>query len=278
VIRVQIITIFASGHESKDANTYTIDPTRRDEIVAEAEAALRVGFDAEVLARAPLPFETATTLRFPNQAQFNPAQYLIGLAKAVKAAGGRIFENTRVTKVKPGKRWQVTAGPGVLAVQHVVIATNLPMAGPVAYDDRTQPRCHIAMAFRMAPHAAIDGMFIGIDEPTHSLRMGHDHDGPLLVALGPKFNTAQDGNVAAPFCDLERWAGRIFRSATRHGAGPMRTTTRPIGCFCRPTVKEGTRSLCCNRFQWVGHQQWHRRRRADCRPDSRPTQFMGIDL
>jgi hypothetical protein len=24
----------------------------------------------------------------------------------------------------------------------------------------------------MAPHAAIDGMFIGIDEPTHSLRMG----------------------------------------------------------------------------------------------------------
>jgi glycine/D-amino acid oxidase-like deaminating enzyme/nitrite reductase/ring-hydroxylating ferredoxin subunit len=195
----------ACDFESKDAYTYTIDPTRRDEIVAEAEAALRVGFDAEVLARAPLPFETATTLRFPNQAQFNPAQYLIGLAKAVKAAGGRIFENTRVTKVKPGKRWQVTAGPGVLAVQHVVIATNLPMAGPVAYDDRTQPRCHIAMAFRMAPHAAIDGMFIGIDERTHSLRMGRDHDGPLLVALGPKFNTGQDGNVAARFCDLERW-------------------------------------------------------------------------
>jgi nitrite reductase/ring-hydroxylating ferredoxin subunit len=61
------------------------------------------------------------------------------------------------------------------------------------------------MAFRMAPDAAINGMFIGIDEPTHSLRMGRDHDGPLLVALGPKFNTGQDANVAARFRDLEEW-------------------------------------------------------------------------
>jgi glycine/D-amino acid oxidase-like deaminating enzyme/nitrite reductase/ring-hydroxylating ferredoxin subunit len=195
----------ACDYEPKDAYTYTIDPARRDEIEAEAEAALRVGFKAEVLARAPLPFETAATLRFPNQAQFNPAQYLIGLAKAFKAAGGRIFESTRVTKVSMGKRWRVTAGPATLAVQHVVIATNLPMAGLVAYDGRTQPRCHIAMAFRMAPGAAIDGMFIGIDEPTHSLRMGRDREGPLLVALGPKFNTGQDGDVAARFVDLERW-------------------------------------------------------------------------
>ena len=35
--------------------------------------------------------------------------------------------------------------------------------------------------------------------------MGRDRDGPLLVALGPKFNTGQDGDVAARFRDLERW-------------------------------------------------------------------------
>jgi glycine/D-amino acid oxidase-like deaminating enzyme/nitrite reductase/ring-hydroxylating ferredoxin subunit len=201
----------ACDFEPKDAYTYTIGPARREEIESEADAARLVGFHAEVLARAPLPFETSGALRFPDQAQFNPAQYLIGLAKAVKAEGGRIFENTRVTKVKPGKRWRVTAGQHVLSVQHVVIATALPMAGPVAYDSRTQPRCHIAMAFRMAPQAAIDGMFIGIDEPTHSLRMGSDRDGPLLVALGPKFNTGHDGNVAARFRDLERWVRQNLR-------------------------------------------------------------------
>jgi len=48
-------------------------------------------------------------------------------------------------------------------------------------------------------------MFISIDDPTHSLRTGRDHDGPLLIALGPRFNTGQVGDVAACFRDLEQW-------------------------------------------------------------------------
>ena len=34
-------------------------------------------------------------LRARNQAQFNPAQYLIGLAKATELAGALVFEKTR---------------------------------------------------------------------------------------------------------------------------------------------------------------------------------------
>jgi glycine/D-amino acid oxidase-like deaminating enzyme len=128
----------ACDYEPKDAYTYTIHRARRDEIEAEA-------FKAEVLARAPLPFETAATLRFPDQAQFNPTQYLMGLGKAFKAAGGRIFENTRVT-------------------------------------------------------------------------------------------------------------------------------------FCRPTLKESKQPVHRNGLQWMGHQQWHRRRHIDRRPDSRTAQFMGVNL
>ena len=41
----------ACDFESKDAYAYTIDPARREEIEAEAEAARRVGFNAEVLAK-----------------------------------------------------------------------------------------------------------------------------------------------------------------------------------------------------------------------------------
>jgi glycine/D-amino acid oxidase-like deaminating enzyme len=90
--------------ESKAAYAYARDPARRDEIAAEAEAARRVGFDAEVLDRAPLPFDTAAALRFRDQAQFNPAKYLVGLALAVEAEGGRIFENTRVTAILAHRR------------------------------------------------------------------------------------------------------------------------------------------------------------------------------
>ena len=196
--------------ESKAAYAYALDPARRDEIAAEAEAARRVGFDAEVLDRAPLPFDNAAALRFRDQAQFNPAKYLAGLALAVEAAGGRIFENTRVTAIDRGRRWRVTAADGVLDVEHVVVATNFPFASPVEYDRSTQPRGHTAMAFRARDDAAIDGMFIGIDEPRHSLRMGRDNEGPLLVVLGPSFKTGQERDVAARFRDLDRWVHKNF--------------------------------------------------------------------
>lgn len=191
--------------EPKDAYVYTCDSSRRSEIEGEAEAAQRVGFEADVLAKAPLPFETAGALRFRDQAQFNPLQYLIGLGTAIEAAGGRIFENTRVTTVDAGSRWRIEAGRSHLNAEHVIIATNLPIAGPVPFDRTTRPRCHIAMAFRIASGTAIDGIFIGIDNPTHSLRMGRDREGPLLVVLGPSFNTGHDGDVAARFRELESW-------------------------------------------------------------------------
>jgi len=192
-------------HEASAAYAYTTEASRLPEIEKEAAAARKVGFDTDVLAKAPLPFETAGALRFKHQAQFNPTSYLVGIARALASAGGSIFEHTPVTSVSPRRGWHLKAGTSTLDAQHVVIATNLPMAGPVAYDARTQPRCHIAMAFRAAPGTEIEGMFIGIDEPTHSLRMGRDEQGPLLVALGPTFTTGHDGDVAGRLRRLEEW-------------------------------------------------------------------------
>jgi glycine/D-amino acid oxidase-like deaminating enzyme len=77
-----------------------------------------------VLPTAPLPFETAGALRFRDQAQFNPVRYLLGLATAIEAAGGRIFENTRVTAVDSAAVGGQKAGRCNLNAEHVVIATN----------------------------------------------------------------------------------------------------------------------------------------------------------
>jgi glycine/D-amino acid oxidase-like deaminating enzyme len=105
--------------EPKDAYVYTCASSQRSDIEREAGAARSVGFEADVLAKAPLPFETAGALRFRDQAQFNPVQYLIGLATAIEAAGGRIFENTRVTKVDSGSRWRIESGRSHLNAGHL---------------------------------------------------------------------------------------------------------------------------------------------------------------
>jgi glycine/D-amino acid oxidase-like deaminating enzyme/nitrite reductase/ring-hydroxylating ferredoxin subunit len=192
--------------EEKPAYTYTQSPARRGEIEAEAEAARRLGLDADVLDRAPLPFDTAGALLFPDQAQFNPAMYLTGLAEAVVARGGRIFEQSRARHISEASRWRAVTDHGTVHAEHVVVATNMTIKSPVGMANRTQPRSHVAMAFRVDDPLAVDGMFIGIDDPTRSIRMGRDDEGPLLVALGPKFNTGQDGNVAKRFVELDNWA------------------------------------------------------------------------
>lgn len=195
--------------EKRGAYCYCHDSRRREEIESEAEAAREVGFDARVLDHAPLPFDTAGALFFPDQAQFNPASYLVGLAQAVEAGGGKIFESSPARTVEDaGERWRVKTDNGKVESQNIVIATNLTIKSPVGYANRTQPRCHVAMGFELKDPDAIDGMFISFDEPTHSIRTGLDPEGPLLLTLGPRFNTGHDGNVARRFEDLEEWTRR----------------------------------------------------------------------
>jgi glycine/D-amino acid oxidase-like deaminating enzyme/nitrite reductase/ring-hydroxylating ferredoxin subunit len=192
--------------ESQSAYAYTNNPNRRPDILAEAEAARQLGLTAHVLDRAPLPFDTAGALQFPDQAQFNPASYLVGLAEAVSIRGGRIFERSRASFIGEASRWRIVTDGGTLHAEHVVVATNIPVKSPLGMANRTQPRSHAVMAFRVNDPAAIEGMFISIDDPVRSLRMGSDPEGPLVILLGHKFNTGQDGDVASRFIELEHWA------------------------------------------------------------------------
>ncbi|CDX22235.1 Oxidoreductase [Mesorhizobium sp. ORS 3324] len=192
--------------EIKPAYAYTTDAARRAEIVAEAHAARLVGLNAEVLERAPLPFDTAGALRFPDQAQFNPAQYAVGIAQALEKLGGRIFEMSRAVSIEEASRWRVLTDNGIVDAQNVVVATNMTIKSPVGMANRTQPRSHTAMAFRLDDPTLFEGLFLGIDDPTRSIRTGRDDKGPLLLVLGPKFNTGQETDVAKRFVELEAWA------------------------------------------------------------------------
>lgn len=193
-------------YQHQSAFAYACSSDWRAAIEQEAEAARCLGFAARLLERAPLPFDTACALEFPDQAQFNPTRYLLGLANAVQARGGRIHQQTRARSFEHKGRWQVGFEGGSIDAEQVILATHMPVETPIDLVSPTQPRCHVAMAFRPQGDAHLEGMFIGVDEPTHSIRMGHDTEGPLLIVLGPRFKTGQDGDVARRFVDLESWA------------------------------------------------------------------------
>ena len=199
-------------YETRDAFVYVGPGSgRRDDLSAEAEAARSLGLDAEVLEAAPLPFPTGGALRFPSQAQFNPAKFLIAAASLAVAAGVSVFELTRVKTVEAGSRWRVLAEDGEIDAHDVFVATNIPVAGPHDYDAAVQPRCHLAMAFRIDPQSELNGMFIAAEEPFHSIRTGRDGSGLVLVVLGPRFNTGQEADIAGRFRELEDWVRTNFR-------------------------------------------------------------------
>lgn len=94
-------------YERQSAYAYACSADWRPAIDDEAEAARRLGFAARVIDQPPLPFATAGALEFPDQAQFNPTRYLIGLANSLHARGGRIHQHTRATSFERQGRWQV---------------------------------------------------------------------------------------------------------------------------------------------------------------------------
>ncbi|WAJ35494.1 FAD-dependent oxidoreductase [Pseudomonas sp. GOM7] len=197
----------ACDYQPCSAYAYGLSQSSRSAVVREAEAARLLGLEARVLAHAPLPFATACALEFPGQAQFNPASYLVGLAHAVQSKGGHVFEHSRAMSFEQQDgHWRIGCTQGSVSAAQVVLATHMPVQTPVDYISPTQPRCHVAMAFRPEPGQTLEGMFIAVEQPTHSIRMGRDAEGPLIVVLGPRFNTGQDGDVARRFVELERWA------------------------------------------------------------------------
>ena len=69
------------------------------EVAAEREA----GLPAELTSDTGLPWPVAAALRLPDQAEFHPVKYLVGLAAAAREAGAEVFEGSRATR-RQGRR------------------------------------------------------------------------------------------------------------------------------------------------------------------------------
>ncbi len=92
----------ASGFVRRPGLLFTEKKDDVDELKQEHEAATRAGLPVELLADAGLPFPTRGALRFPDQAQMHGLRYLEGLAKAARAKGAMLHEESRVITIDDG--------------------------------------------------------------------------------------------------------------------------------------------------------------------------------
>ena len=193
------------------AVAYTRSPEQRSRIEDEAEAAAGLGLPARVTDRTDLPFDLEAAVVFDDQIHFHPGRYMAGLADAFTAAGGRIFEGTRVTAIdeQRDRTVELTTSAATVVANHVVVATLLPPGLLGGYFARTRPSRSYGLAVRLRGTAPTS-MAIGVDSPTHSTRPWLDPGPNGLIVVGNGHETGAEPDTETMYADLEGWTRATF--------------------------------------------------------------------
>lgn len=181
----------------------------------ELEAAHRVGLkEVERVAKAPLEgFDTSLCLRFPDQGQFDPLEYLEGLARAVQARGGRIFTGSPVSEVEDGQPARVKTRSGLtVTADAVVVATNSPINDRVTLHTKQAPYTSYVVAAEIPRGGVTRALYWDTEDPYHYVRVQTRTDAAsdLLLIGGEDHKTGQADDAEARYGRLEAWARARF--------------------------------------------------------------------
>ncbi len=184
------------------------DPQTLEE---EEAAAIRAGVITERLNKVPCKhFHTGACLRFQNQARFHPLKFMAGLAKAVKANGGRILTNVNVTGVTGGPMVTVTADDDrEIQANQVVVATNSPVHNVIGLHTKMAAYTSYVIAADIPPKTVRDALLWDTQDPYHFVRIqpaGKPGGPDLLIVGGEDHKTGQADDQDARWARLEEWA------------------------------------------------------------------------
>lgn len=191
------------------------DPTLLDE---ELEAAHSVGIPIEKCDNAPLKeYHTGPCLRFPNQAQFHPTDYLCGLAHAAVKAGARIFTESAVTDIEEDEqpvRVHTQNGKMVRA-QKLIVATNSPINdNALIFSKLAAYRCYV-IGVEMPANRVHKALYWDTNDPYHYVRLaeGKTEGTDVLMVGGEDHKTGQEYDMDERWKRIEDWTRRHFPSA-----------------------------------------------------------------
>lgn len=154
----------------------------------EHEAAHQVGIEAYFTEETELPFAVAGAVCFPNQAQFQPLEFVQAIAGQLK-----VLEHTQVLHIK-GQR--VITEQGEFQADNIVVATHYPLRNvPGFYFLRQHQERSYVLALEGCEK--LHGMYYGVGKEDYSLRQmgerlllggsakrtGHNQEGGAYAAL-----------------------------------------------------------------------------------------------
>lgn len=190
--------------ERRPAYTYAATPEGRAKVEAEHRIAHSHGLETELVEDAGLPFPTYGAVRLDEQGQIEPLRFLAALAREFRAAGGMLVTGARVTGVGASRREpfaEVRTASGTLRAKRVVLATGHVILDRGLYFAKLSAHRSYAQAWRVGAESLPDGMYLGVEDPTRSLR---DARG-LLLTGGNGHGVGRRSSERAAADELADW-------------------------------------------------------------------------
>lgn len=203
-----------------------LDPT--DEIKTlqdEFEATRKAGINSTLLPEVPaIRNIKGPCIKFPDQAQFHPMLYIVGLCNAIKNKGGEIFQYSHVSEVK---KEEVVVNGFTVRAKHIVIATNSPINNLFTMHTKQHPYRTYVVAAEI-PKGSVeqalwwdtgDQLSKWVAKPYHYVRtQSFNATTDLLIIGGEDHKTGQAESENVPeegrYALLEKWAKAHFPMIT----------------------------------------------------------------
>ena len=181
--------------ETKDSFVYSLNSP--DKIAKELHALHQLGFDAEYTDHLPLPFSVAGAVKFKNQAQFNPLQFLAEIAKNL-----HIYEQTAVRELAPNT---AVTDFGKITASKIIVTTHFPFLNKHgSYFLKMYQHRSYVIAYENAPD--VNGMYVDDADKGMSFR---NYKNLLLIGGGDHRTGKKGGN----WNELSDFASRHYPNA-----------------------------------------------------------------
>ncbi len=208
--------------QREDAYSYAQSDRGLTAARAEFAACRALGLPVTWEPDADVPFPYRGGVRLPQQAQFDPMQFLDALRAELLDAGGKLVEHARVQRVSGGsfgfrKLRLHVGGPRlhtVVTANQLVLATGIPVLDRGGYFARLKPSRSYCLAFEV-PGEIPRPMMISTDSPTRSLRYAPADGSERLIVGGAGHTVGRSHHPTQALAELTSWTSRHFPEATR---------------------------------------------------------------
>lgn len=197
--------------EKKESYVYV---TKKEEIPLlqkEFSVVQSLGYPCEYAENIDLPFQVAGAIVFPNQAQFHPLKYLMGLYKKSKEYSCEFYTNVVAMDIqKDGEYKKVITNKGEIEAKYVIVASHYPFIKIEGfYFTKMYQSSSYILAIKTKKELP-KGMYITATAPNISFRTARYQGEDILLLAGGDHKTGQPITYQNTYGELEKLARKYY--------------------------------------------------------------------